>query len=212
MKITFISDTHLSHDTLTIEPTDVLVHCGDFTGNDTKEEWGNFIGWLAAQPAKHTVLIEGNHDNLEGLVEPGEYMTGSSIHFLRDSSVEIEGLKFFGTPWMPNFYDWHWMLEPNSEAMIAKRELIPLDTNVLITHCPPFGVLDETNKDKAGCEVLFDKLQQMTELKTHAFGHIHEGYGIIDNRSFMPTKPVFVNACIMNEKYRPVNKPWSIEL
>ncbi len=78
---------------------------------------------------------------------------------------------------------------------------------MLITHGPPFGILDEcSNGQKVGCEDLLSKIQNL-EIKVHAFGHIHEGYGIKVQDGI-----AFVNSCILNKNYKVKNEPICIEI
>ena len=46
-----------------------------------------------------------------------------------------------------------------------------------LTHGPPFGILDDTNRrDKAGCASLTNRLPSLRP-RVHVFGHIHEAHG-----------------------------------
>jgi Icc-related predicted phosphoesterase len=89
--------------------------------------------------------------------------------------------------------------------------MIPDDTDVLITHGPPNGILDLVNNYRqpnrnVGCELLRFHMERVNPA-LNVFGHIHEGYGYkrIDNT-------LFVNAAICNEGYRPINKPIIVDL
>jgi len=55
---------------------------------------------------------------------------------------------------------------------------IPSDTEILLTHTPPYEVLDKTRRGKnAGCDVLAARLEQLHACRLHVFGHIHEAHG-----------------------------------
>jgi len=55
---------------------------------------------------------------------------------------------------------------------------IPSDTEILLTHTPPYEVLDKTRRGKnAGCGVLAARLEQLHACRLHVFGHIHEAHG-----------------------------------
>jgi len=90
--------------------------------------------------------------------------------------VIIEGVKFYGSPWQPRFFDWAFNLD-RGEEIKKKWDLIPMDTDVLITHGPPYGILDLTHEgEKVGCEELMKAVLRV-QPKIHIFGHIHEAYG-----------------------------------
>jgi Icc-related predicted phosphoesterase len=123
-----------------------------------------------------------------------------------DSGTEYKGLKIWGSPHTPTFFNWHFMKDRGEE--IKKHwDMIPTDTDILITHGPSCGVRDKNRQmQNCGCEDLRDKLLELKNLKLHAFGHIHESYGSTKE------KYISVNASIMNEHYQSVNKPLRIEL
>lgn len=205
MKTVIISDTHGKHEQVTVPECELLIHCGDWTGHDSNDEWGGFVSWILEQPAKHIVLIHGNHDNPKWVV-PGEYQgKGSNLHILHDTSVILEGKKIYGSPWTPNFFDWHWMLDRNSPELKAKWDAIPDDTQILVTHGPKQGILDQTLGIQAGCELLEQRIRELDRLELHCFGHIHAAYGqTYDGKC--------INAAICNEHYRASNKPMEIDI
>src|ERR1035437_7388616 len=92
----------------------------------------------------------------------------------------------------------------------SKWALIPDDVQVLITHGPPHGILDEVvsprGKDQ-GCEALRERIVSLPALRLHAFGHIHEAYG-----TFSEGGRRFVNASICDYLYAPVNAPVVVDL
>jgi hypothetical protein len=51
--------------------------------------------------------------------------------------VIIEGVKIYGSPWLPSYHDWAFNLERGGEVLKQKWEQIPNGTDVLITHGPP---------------------------------------------------------------------------
>ncbi len=125
---------------------------------------------------------------------------------MNDSGIEIEGIKFWGSPVQPWFYNWAFNRQRGEE--IKKHwNLIPDGTNVLITHGPPKGFFDMTTRgENCGCEDLFKAVERIRP-QYHLFGHIHEGYGIE-----MSDGIVFANASVLNEDYRLVNRPIVIDL
>ena len=97
----------------------------------------------------------------------------TNAHYLCDESLTLDGVKFYGSPWQPRFFDWAFNKDRGA-PLKAIWDKIPLDTDVLITHGPPHGILDLTfDKIKAGCEELLLAVQRIKP-KVHVFGHIHE--------------------------------------
>lgn len=212
MIIDCVSDMHGEHPQM--PGGDVLVVAGDITGCDYELQWARFFEWFARQQYKHKLMIAGNHDGILVANDPRVIakeicgMGADDFIYLQDSGCEIEGVKFWGAPWTPPFFNWYFMLKP--EQIAEKWRLIPDDTNVLITHGPPYGTLDSVSPNRTfrcGCESLALELKRLKQLKAHIFGHIHGGYGKIEKDGM-----VFVNAAHMDEEYEPINKPIRIEL
>ena len=74
-------------------------------------------------------------------------LDGKDCIYLQDSGVEIEGFKLWGIPWTPKFYNWAFMKNKGGEIGVVVNK-IPNDTDILITHGPPFGRLDFTKNDR----------------------------------------------------------------
>jgi Icc-related predicted phosphoesterase len=208
MKVVVISDTHTFEGAITIPDGDVLIHAGDATIAGTPQEVSAFGKWLDGQPHKHKIAIAGNHDWLfEKNPEQARYLIQfEGVHYLQDSSIEIDGVKFYGSPWQPWFNDWAFNL-PRGVEIKHKWNLIP-KCDVLITHGPPWGTLDTVrpNSQHLGCEDLAEAVRR-TRPKIHIFGHIHGGYGQHETRHTR-----FINASICDEAYHPVNAPIVFEL
>ncbi|WP_416395823.1 metallophosphatase domain-containing protein [Allohahella sp. A8] len=210
MKIVCVSDTHSRHELVAVPDGDVLIHAGDCTGRGSGEDLVALDRWFSRQPHRHKILIAGNHDRLFES-EPArarELITAAT--YLEDSGTVIDGLNFWGSPWTPTFFDWHFMRERGA-PMAEVWECIPASTDVLITHGPPMGVLDEVPRgpnevEHTGCADLMAAVLRVRP-KIHIFGHIHEGYGTneIDGT-------LFINASSLDERYRPVNPPIVFEI
>lgn len=124
----------------------------------------------------------------------------------RDSSVTIDGLRVWGSPWQPRFYDWAFNLDRGA-PLAEKWALIPDDTYILITHGPAFGMLDLTpNGMRVGCEALAERLEA-SAVRLHVFGHIHHSYGVIERGS-----RISVNACTCDESYRAAHAPIVVDV
>lgn len=223
MKIDCISDLHGHYPEL--EGGDLLIIGGDLTAHDRDEEHRDFILWLAQiqkskNKYKKIIYIAGNHDNF--LYDPNLYgvikTTAWNIEYLCDFGTEFEGLKIWGSPWTLTFKG----MNPHCKAFTVDTEEelqekwknIPEDIDILITHSPPWGVMDEVKKhpqvagENCGSMHLFLILKYSVRPRLHVFGHIHEGYG--QQKRF--AECISVNASHVNERYEPVNKPIRIEL
>ncbi len=206
-RIVAISDTHRMHDRLVIPEGDILVHAGDFCGHGHLREAIAFVAWLEAQPHLRKVVIAGNHDvSLEALPGAGAQLFGEALTYLFDSGANVGGLKFYGSPWQPAFFDWAFNL-PRGAPLRDKWQGIPDALDVLVTHGPPHGVLDANAALEAcGCVDLRDAIDR-TKPRVHIFGHIHEGYGHVWRDGVL-----HINASSCTVDYRPTNAPIVIDV
>lgn len=209
MRVAAISDVHNKLSKVEVPECDVLIIAGDLTmmGYEWEVEKFNDALVKARAHANAVVVIAGNHDfGLER--EPARYeaMLTNADHYLRDSAVVIGGVKFYGSPWQPWFHSWAFNLQRGPDIK-AKWDLIPADTDVLVTHGPPRGILDMCpSGEKVGCD---DLLEAVLRVKPayHVFGHIHHANGL---QHFMGT--TFINASTCDERYRPTNRPVTFDV
>ncbi len=216
-RIIVLSDTHNAHEEISVPDGDLLIHAGDATNRGTIEEFAAFGKWFKNLPHRHKIFVAGNHDWLFEISPP---LAGSLIDgcvYLQDSFVEIENLKIYGSPWQPRFFDWAFNLN-RGRQLAEKWRLIPDDTNILITHGPPFGILDAAPRgslpdENVGCEDLRRRVEELVgfeRLKLHVFGHIHFSYGVTKKFSEKFNRQIgvtFANASNCDESYRPFNPP-----
>lgn len=203
MKIVAISDTHDQHRQIKIPNCDLLIVAGDFTSrrDPSIADYVEFNDWLHSQPAERIIVVAGNHDTLfEKRNEfAREILTNAT--YLEDSGTKIGGLNFWGSPWTPFFN--HWAFMKPDEFLHEYWNEIPDFTDVLITHGPPWGVLDvNTDGENCGSFSLKEKLETLKP-KAHIFGHIHESKGKKDNS---------YNVSVCDANYNPVNGVTIIEL
>lgn len=201
MKIVATSDTHSRHDQLTVPDGDVFVHAGDSMKVGALDELERFNEWLGTLPHRHKIVIAGNHDwCFQTMAEDARQRLTNAI-YLEDSGVTIDGVHFYGSPWQPWFFDWAFNLKRGPEIK-EKWDIIPPETDVLITHGPPHGILDETVRgDLVGCEELLLAVERIRP-KLHLFGHIHEAAGIQEregttyaNVSFLDVRYMAAQEC-----------------
>lgn len=213
MKIVCLADTHNRLGKIKVPDGDLLAHAGDLTIEGRPGEVARELDVMAALPHAYKVLVAGNHDWLFQK-EPGiarAMCQERNITYLQDSYTEIGDLSVFGSPWQPAFGDWAFNL-PRGEALAERWRAIPQSLDLLITHGPPFLVLDEvkfSSEDGFKSKGCRDLAVQVAKKKPrlHLFGHIHEGYG---QKEINGTK--FVNASICDSGYRAVRDPVVVEL
>lgn len=211
MRLVVISDTHTLHDGIDLPPGDVLVHAGDFSLSGQPHEVVGFFDWFASRPHPHKIVIAGNHDLVfESNPDFARSMVPAEVIYLEDAGCEIDGIRFWGSPWQPWFLDWAFNLK-TEDALQVKWDLIPADTDVLVTHGPPFEILDECyDGRRVGCAALARTVRRI-DPELHVFGHIHEGYGrIVD--PMQRARTTFVNACVCDQFYRPLNPPVVVDI
>jgi Icc-related predicted phosphoesterase len=205
MKIVAISDTHCQLNELKLPEGDLLIHAGDLTwkgdyGETLKEI--QILGQIAKN-FKKTILIFGNHDFLgesnHDLVV--DMCMGNGITYLNNGVTTFHDLVIYGSPFTPLFGSWAFMRE-RGRRMAEVWGRIPQKTDILVTHGPPWGILDTNpRRDNCGCKDLLSRVR-VIKPKIHVFGHIHHAYGTIEKDGTM-----FVNASSCNENYKPINKP-----
>jgi len=200
MRLVITSDTHGREDLIRSLPEgDVFVHAGDLMNSGLyPEEIISFSRWLGKLPIERRVVCGGNHDRLfQNMPEfARKYLTNAT--YLENTGVKIDGVSFWGSPYTPEFLNWAFMY-PRGGAARQYWDQIPYDLDVLITHGPPFGILDQTEEGSPhlGCEELLRAVEEKKP-KVHIFGHIHGGAGSFDSGTTR-----FVNAAFLNERYQP---------
>jgi len=223
VRIVFISDTHSDHTKLGKLPHgDILVHAGDFTQTRPSKpcEYKEFVDWFSSQPQRHKLLISGNRDgfmdtknSLKYEVHSGFWMKqmqnyvkeDKNIKYLEDEKYEfmIENeqeskIIFYGTPWTGIHG------KPGKGFQIPKLDLsvkwnkIPRETNILISHMPPYNILDMNRGGvKAGCKDLYETVTDRVKPRIHVFGHIHEGAGHVNKDGIL-----YINAASKNSQIK----------
>jgi hypothetical protein len=234
LKIIHISDTHGFHRNVKVPFGDVLVHSGDISNRGEKFMVEDFIDWFVSQPHRYKVFIAGNHDicfdenhplNINHLEKKilGEnfyamkpsWLLGllenlpENVFYLEDSGCEIEGVKFWGSPWTPWFYGEYWVFNKHRYKDIREKwDLIPQGTDVVITHGPVQYKCDYVPQSQnfVGCSELDYVLQDIKPI-LHLSGHIHEGYGWAYNGN-----TEFFNGSILDVNYKISNDAWVIDI
>jgi Icc-related predicted phosphoesterase len=205
MRLVIISDTHgsLIND---LPDGDVLIHCGDFSSFGKLDETKKFFSWFSKQQHRHKIAIPGNHEvgicpvrNPKGREDIMQLIKSyENVNFLVDKELVIDGVKFYGTPWCGGdpyiMYRWGFYICSNEQRKYMFNK-IPSDTDVLISHSPPHGILD-FYRGHLGCKQLLDKVMEVKP-KVHLFGHIHGGNGHVEYNGIN-----FFNCSNLTESYK----------
>jgi Icc-related predicted phosphoesterase len=190
---------------------------------DYQNQWlkHRFREWLESFEGEK-VGVCGNHDFTGEKREGRGILKSLPWHYLENSSVVVNGLKIWGSPYTPKFGQWAFM---RSDPMLAEMwRLIPKDIDVLMVHGPARTLGDgipvmiynpklpgfeEDRKEYVGSGSLMNQLtyEEWPNLKLFVFGHIHEGYGEYEYKGFKA-----VNASRMDGRYEPVNPVIATEL
>lgn len=205
MKIWFISDTHCHHDKLEVPAADIVVHCGDeATAREpvlNAPESLAFFEWFGSLPIKHKIFAPGNHSVA---FERGMVSVPNNVVPLLGASVVIDGLKFYGSPWTPAWGNSWAYMRPRAK-MHDVWQLIPDDTDVLITHGPPKGILDLTHDHDTGelihvgCRSLRTRVDGVAP-RIHAFGHIHDEPNESNFGEYTRGSTTFINCSVCERR------------
>lgn len=237
MRIVHISDTHrIGHGKLTIPECDLLLHTGDIGGRTDIKELTEFLIWFERQPAEEKIFIAGNHDVvldkphlLSGWNDVSkttqlimkqqhedamELIEEYDVKYLCNTDYVYDGVKIFGSPYTPSFHRKNgWAFNADrGEEILKQWAKIPSDTDVLITHGPPYGILDEIpekyleieeNDDiHRGCKDLIGVIKKrLLALKLVCFGHIHDQVGIVLKSVSNSRRVLFSNGAVLTNDY-----------
>jgi Icc-related predicted phosphoesterase len=205
-KIIALSDAHGQHWNIKIPKCDLFLYAGDAEINGILP-LHDFNDWLGTIKATFKIVIAGNHDNeLERIGKEECKRLLTNCIYLENELVEIGDFKIWGSPYSPMFNDWSFMRYDNDLKEIWAD--IPLETKILLTHAPPFGILDQVlpRDESQGSRTLKDRVKKVHPY-IHLFGHIHESYG-----KYTDGKTDYYNVSVLNEQYQIVNPVTIIEV
>lgn len=213
MKIVCISDIHGHIDNLIIPKCDILLIGGDVSkyGRDIHRDanWFNFEfnNWLSKQPAKNIVMTPGNHDII--FDKSPSLISDLKCEILIDKMIDIDGLKIYGSPWSITFYNWGFNLDEDKLELVWEK--IPKEVDILLLHCPPYGIMDYTKHPRypsrrIGSKSLLKKINEVHP-KLVIFGHNHGQPGSIEQNGI-----TFINASIVDDLNKEVNNPIILEI
>ena len=143
----------------------------------------------------HELTLDKNFEYLGKNTRQSHLSKHRNCIYLENRGVNIMGLNIYGSPWQPIHIGNGFQLSRGAK-LLEKLDLIPNNTDILITHGPPMGYGDITDTQHVGCVDLLDTMRNRVRPKYHLFGHIHEDPGI-----WTDELTTFINASICNNNY-----------
>ena len=226
IKIAAISDMHGMLEGLDPHGCEICIIAGDFSEQTgfgrvamkAQRDWihDEFFEWTGRFPDTTFIVVAGNHDLCLDPAMTSRYSGEnwkiewpSNVKYLCDSGVEVYGLKFYGTPWVP-IINYMWAFEVEHEKLKTVFSAIPENIDVLVTHSPPRlpGYLGDVSlefgadSDKFGSSELADAIFEKKPRRVFC-GHIHSG----SHNPFMFGDTVVQNVSRVNESYEVAYEP-----
>ncbi len=224
-----ISDTHGLHRQVPSLPEgDVLIHAGDCCSRATVE-WEptlrkagtsliDFLDWFGSFPHPVKILVAGNHDTPftgkdfstgKPLVmtagQARQCCSNAGVLYLEQQELAVDRLRVFGTPWQPEYKGMAFNADDQRRIQLFGQ--VPSGIDILITHCPPAGILDVNDKmQSCGCPILADNVARI-DPRLHVFGHIHKSAGTLRD-----ARRTYVNAALAAKKIALTNPPAVVDL
>lgn len=185
----------------------MIIHSGDASNNrdpiiNHNEMW-DFKEWWNKLEVKYKIYVAGNHDtSIYHKVFDYRELENENSFYLENDDVEIEGIKFYGSPYQPLFGNWAFQRTDNKLFKMWNK--IPEDTDVLITHGPPKGILDLAEDrnhrlEYCGDKHLFNRVMKIKP-KYHLFGHIHNNGNQINVDQRVYNDITFVNSAAVTDR------------
>jgi Icc-related predicted phosphoesterase len=206
LRLVLLSDTHELHREVEVPDGDILIHAGDFTMfSKSMSAIADFNIWLGELPHRHKILTYGNHEFFVETDQSRRSMLTNAL-VLCNEGVEIEGLRIWGSPVTPLYGGAFGLSSAEDRKRLYAR--IPEDTDILVTHGPPFGILDSAPHSglHSGCRELLDAVMRVRP-KLHVFGHVHGAHGILQTN-----QTTFVNAALLGADGDLDQRPVSLRM
>jgi Icc-related predicted phosphoesterase len=183
-------------------------HEPDFQLNWLDTRWREWLRERHENGAKKIVWIAGNHDFALQKDEGDKIarsMDTEDIMYLCDEGIVVNGIKIWGFPWTPNLPGWAFQYD--SIDVDDHLEKIPDDTDILLSHGPPYGAGDKPfmSYSHVGSTELKDIIANK-KIPVVVCGHIHEGFGFYK----VENSKVYV-VSYLDRNYEPNNRVVEID-
>jgi len=204
VRVVCIADTHELHRELAVPDGDLLIHAGDFTFFNHASKIRDFNDWLGELPHRYKVVIPGNHDRAFNQ-DPRFRAKITNAVLLINEGATLCGLKIWGSPVTCDDTAYG-HAKPDERASLYAT--IPANTDILITHGPPYGILDHErgSAERQGCSELREAVMRLRP-RLHVFGHVHVGYGVMQTKTAL-----FVNAALLGWAGDLENRPVVLDI
>jgi Icc-related predicted phosphoesterase len=201
LRLALLSDTHELHREVDVPDADILIHCGDFTMfSRSMKAVADFNQWLGELPHRHKIVVPGNHELfLEADPRKRSLLTNAIV--LIDEEVKVDGLRIWGSPVTPLSGGAFGLSTANDRRQLYAQ--IKPDIDILITHGPPFGILDRSPASDihSGCQELLQAVRRVRP-KLHVFGHVHGTPGLVQT-----DRTTFANVAVLGLDGAPAVAP-----
>ncbi len=201
MNAMFISDTHGQHDAVLLPRGNMIIHAGNITKNGTRSEVEDFLQWFVHLHYKFKIFIAGAHDHFfENEPRLARRLIPAGVIYLEESGVELGGLKIWGSPF--NSANHGSAFSQTEDKITDHWEKIPDDSDMVIIHTPPYGILDKNaTGEHEGSKALLRKLVRV-EPRYFIYGHRHSTHGHEYRYGIH-----FINASVTNAEFEIAHKP-----
>lgn len=199
MKILATSDTHNERFNDVIKDKyDIFIHAGDLCIYGSEKEFLKGVKLINGIDSELKILVPGNHDKF---VEKNPNIADiickdNNIVLLNHEYYKWKDITFFGSPYVCDFSNGYWAFERRRSEMLNHWSNVTDNVDILITHCPPFGILDSAS-DHIGSDVILEKVKELKP-KLHFFGHCHE----TGQKTAQVFGTQFYNCAFLTEKYK----------
>lgn len=203
-----------------IPDCDVLCMVGDFQRRD--KYWLNSDYFESLKSRFITIGVAGNHD--ETLFEDKWLGPRTFTYYLNNSSVDIYGLKIYGTPYTL-LEDWPFGASEQELALTYFNEAGNNRPDIILAHQPMYNIhdrLSSRNKFNPNENCGSKSLRWFVESvkpKLFVCGHIHEGFGMSKMVHSDKSVTLCLNVSYCDENYRPRGKlirvdtdTWNVEV
>ena len=222
MKAVAISDMH-SMLNFKVPKVELLLIAGDLCpavhsahlSINMQHNWldNEFRKWINEQPVNHAIAVSGNHDWIWEVAKDRVPWFGMGddrkFEYIEDELIIYKKLKIYGTPVQLPFNDW--AFNRDEESIQKYWDNIPTGLDILLLHCPPYGILDETHHPNYASEHIGSKslLKRIKEVRPRyvIFGHNHGEHGAKEIDGI-----TYVNASLVDEEYKMVREPIILEI
>ena len=208
IKIVCVADTHSNQLKYDIPECDIFIAAGDLINHQEGEtEMKLFSTWVEQIKCKNKIIVGGNHDKYLEKNKSKIKEIFPNAHYLEYNSLQIKepNISIYGAPCTirRNIFYFGNAFSISGDQMKREWEKIPKNIDILVTHVPPYDILDTTyNKKHVGSKLLRNEICNRIQPKIHIFGHNHDSENYYALGKFKNgNKCLFINASIIFKNF-----------